>query len=67
LTCTETELGGVCIQICRVVANVPRNQSHTAGDILSFKLRDEIEQAASLLLKTRILFRVLEGCFEHEN
>lgn len=34
-------------------------QPHTAGDIPSFKLRDEIEQAGSLLMKIGILFTVL--------
>jgi hypothetical protein len=64
---TKTKFEEVCLQICREVAIVPHIQLRAAGDIPSFKLRDEIEQAASLLMKTRNLFRVLEGCFDHEN
>lgn len=64
---TKNEFGRLYLLICSVVTNVPHNQLRTAGDIASFKLRDEIEQAASQPMKTRILFRVLKGYFEHEN
>jgi len=52
---------------CREVTNVSHNELRAAGDIPSFKLTDELEQSASEPVKTGILFRVLEGCFEHEN
>ena len=52
---------------CREVTNVSHNGLRAAGDIPSFKLTDELEQAVSQPMKTRTLFRVLEGCFEHEN
>jgi hypothetical protein len=53
-------------QMCRVVACVPHYQWRAASYIPSFKLRDKIEQAASLSVKTRILYKDLEGSFEHE-